>query len=309
MFHSSKRDQRIIELMLISVVIGLTCLVCKIEICKLVALNLFFLPIVLGAFFLGRYTAGILAVFSVMATSLVCAVQLNEFAGDASPLAMGLSLTVWGAILCLTALLVGTLSDERSAQAVELHEAYVGVVEVVAGYLQGGNPQLNALTTRVVSLSQRIALEMKLSAKAIDDIRVAALMQSFSKIEVTTKIISKAVHSLEAKGNSNGFSFHGTDLACSLGSVLRGAIPILLNQDVRLPADLKDHTVAEPPIGARILTIARAYAGLSLSRGDYSLSPSEAIREVRADTASAYDLDVLDALERVVSEEHQLAPV
>ena len=305
----NKRDQRIIELMLISVVVGLTWLVYKIEVCKLVTLNLFFLPIVLGAFFLGRYSAGILAVFSVMATSLVCAVQLNDFAGYASPLTMGLSVTVWGAILCLTALLVGTLSDERSAQAVELHEAYVGVVEVVAGYLQGGNPQLNALTARVVSLSQRIALEMKLSAKAIDDIRVAALMQSFSKIEVTTKVISKAVHSLEAKGNSNDFSFHGTDLACSLGQVLRGAIPILLNQDLRLPVDLKDHTVAEPPIGARILTIARAYAALSLSRGDYSLSSSEAIRELRADTASGYDLAFLDALERVVREEHQLAPV
>ena len=213
-----------------------------------------------------------------------------------------------GAILCLTALLVGTLSDERSGQAIELHDAYVGVVEVVAGYLQGGSTQLNALTNRVVSLSQRIALEMKLSARSIDDIRVAALMQSFSKIEVTTKLISKAVHSLEVKG-SNDFSFHGTDLACSLGSVLRGAIPILLNQDVRLPADLADHSVAEPPIGARILTIARAYAGLNLGRGDYSLSPSEAIRELRADTAADYDHNVLDALEIVVSEEHDLAPV
>ena len=156
----------------------------------------------------------------MIATSFVCAIQLNDFSTYASPLAIGLSVTLWGAVLCLTALLVGTLSDERSGQAIELHDAYVGVVEVVAGYLQGGSTQLNALTNRVVSLSQRIALEMKLSARSIDDIRVAALMQSFSKIEVTTKLISKAVHSLEVKG-SNDFSFHGTDLACSLGSVLR----------------------------------------------------------------------------------------
>ena len=134
---------------------------------------------------------------------------------------------MWGAILCLTALLVGTLSDERSAQAIELHEAYVGVVEVLAKYLQGGNPQLNAFTNRVVRLSQRIALEMRLSSRRIDDIRVAALMQGFSKIEVTTKVISKAVHNLEAKGNTEDFSFHGTDLVYSLGSVLRGAIPNL----------------------------------------------------------------------------------
>ena len=138
---------------------------------------------------------------------------------------MGLAVTVWGAILCLTALLVGTLSDERSAQAIELHEAYVGVVEVLAKYLQGGNSQLNACTPRVVDLSQRIALEMKLSSKRIDDLRVAALMQGFSKIEVTTKVISKAVHTLEAQRDAHDFTFHGTDLVYSLGNVLAGRNP------------------------------------------------------------------------------------
>ncbi len=51
MFHLSKRDQRILELMMIVVAIALTCLVYKVEGCKLVTLNLFFLPVVLSAFF------------------------------------------------------------------------------------------------------------------------------------------------------------------------------------------------------------------------------------------------------------------
>ncbi len=246
--------------------------------------------------------------FCVITTSLVVALQINDFGGDASPLTIGMAVIVWGAILCLTALLVGTLSDERSAQAVELHEAYVGVVEVLAKYLQGGNSQLNAVTARVVNLSQRIALEMKLSSRRIDDIRVAALMQGFSKIEVTTKVISKAVHTLEADTASNDFSFHGTDLAYSLGSVLRGAIPILLNQDVRSPEDLKDANSAEPPIGARILALARAYEGLISCQADHSLTPSEAIRELRADAGSAVNLDILDVLERFVVEDRELAP-
>ena len=99
---------------------ALTCLVYKTDGYRLVTLNLFFLPVVLAAFFLGRYTAGILAVFCVSTTSIVCVLQLDDFASFTSPLAIGLAVTVWGAILCLTALLVGTLSDERSAQAVEL---------------------------------------------------------------------------------------------------------------------------------------------------------------------------------------------
>ena len=109
--------------------------------------------------------------------------------------------------------------------------------------------------------SQRIALEMKLSSKHIDDLRVAALMQGFSKIEVTTKVISKAVHSLEAQRDANDFSFHGTDLVYSLGIVLRGAIPILLGQDEVLSAQLPVQMTTEPPIGASILSIVRSVFG------------------------------------------------
>jgi response regulator RpfG family c-di-GMP phosphodiesterase len=176
---------------------------------------------------------------------------------------------------------------------------------VLAKYLHGGNPQLNAFTTRVVNLSQRIAQEMRLSSRRIDDIRVAALLQGFSKIEVTTKVISKAVHCLETKRQED-FSFHGTDLVYSLGAVLRGAIPILLTQDTGLPAEPKDRAGVEAPIGAKILIIARAYESLNSSSGDGTIEPAEIIRELRADAAAHYDLEVLDALERAVAENRQL---
>lgn len=307
MIHLSKRDQRILEAMLIILVIGLTCLVSKMGSQKLVTLNIFFLPVVLAAFFLGRYTAGILAVFCVATTSLVCVLQVNDLAGATSPLGMGLAVTVWGAILCLTALLVGTLSDERSAQAVELHEAYVGVVEVLAKYLQGGSSQLNASTTRIADLSQRIALEMKLPPNRIDDLRVAALMQGFSKIEVTTKVISKAVHTLESRRDAHDFTFHGTDLVYSLGVVLRGAIPILLGQDEALSTELPVPATSEPSIGANILSIARAYTNLMMSQEDGIITSAEAIRELRCARTSAFDVEVLDALERAVNEQELVA--
>jgi hypothetical protein len=131
-------------------------------------------------------------------------------------------------------------------------------------------------------------------------------MQGFSKIEVTTKVISKAVHRLEAHGDDQDFSFHGTDLVYSLGGVLRGAIPILLNQDPSLPADLKDQSVAEAPIGAKILSVARAYEALLADDADQTLTPEQAIRELRADHAANYDFEVLEALERVVAERQTL---
>ncbi|HEX3725311.1 MAG TPA: HD domain-containing phosphohydrolase [Pirellulales bacterium] len=304
--HESKRDRLILELMLIAVTIALTCLVYRTNGYKFVTLNLFYLPVVLAGFFLGRYATGILAVFCVLTTSMVCALQLNEFATAPSGTAVGLTVIVWAAILCLTALLVGTLSDERTAQAAELHEAYVGVVEVLAKYLQGGDPQLNAATNRVVSLSQKIAQLMRLPAKCIDDIRVAALMQGFSKIEITTKVISKAVHNLEGRSNPDDFSFHGTDLVHSLSGVLRGAIPILVNQEPLLLASLPERPSSEVPIGAQILRVARAYDTLTTGRGLDNLSPSEALSELRSDQAAAYNFEVLEMLDRIVSEQPAL---
>ena len=88
--------------------------------------------------------------------------------------------------------------------------------------------------------------------------------------------------------------------------MLRGAIPILLNQNAGLPADLRDQGAAGAPIGSKILSVARAYEALTHGHAESALGPSEAIRELRADTAAAYDLEVLDALERSVGDERQL---
>ena len=75
---------------------------------KIVVLNLFYLPVILAAFYLGRYRAAVLAFFSVLSASIVCVLCLRDFAAFTSPLVIGLSIVVWGAVLGLTAILVGT---------------------------------------------------------------------------------------------------------------------------------------------------------------------------------------------------------
>ena len=142
-------DHFFLELLLIGSSLGLAVLVAGLSSSKVVALNLFYLPVVLGGFFLGRYRAGVMAVFSVIAASLALAERPSEFTGSNSLVMVGLSMLVWGAVLCLTALLVGSLSDERNAKVRELHEAYVGVVEVLSRYLQSANPRLKDRATRV----------------------------------------------------------------------------------------------------------------------------------------------------------------
>ena len=45
---------------------------------------------------------------------------------------MWLTLAIWSGVLGLASILTGTLSDERTAKITELHDAYVGVVEVLS---------------------------------------------------------------------------------------------------------------------------------------------------------------------------------
>ncbi len=309
------KERRILEIMLIIICLGLTCLLYAMQGYKMVILNLFFLPVVLGGFFLGRYRAGVLAVFCMISASLVTALRLADLGASTSPLVIALAVAVWAAVLGLTALLIGSLSDDRAKKLEELHEAYVGVVEVLSQYLQSAHPHLKARSIRVAELSQQIAKAMKLSPRQIDDVRVAALLYDMGNIEVTTRVIRRAVGNFEGEpAKSEPRTFQGMDLMLSLGSVLSGAIPLLLNQDESAAEPGKadaPETPADVPLGAKIIRMVRAYHLMSHgAAGQQKPTPAAIIRQLRSDDTGKYDSGVLAALDRIVSrgETPEIAP-
>ena len=299
------KERRIFEIMLVLVALGLTVLLYFLGAHKIVALNLFYLPIVLSGYFLGRSSAGILALFCALCVTVATTVDATGFGAFTSPAMVGLALTVWAAVLGLTAILVGTLCDERAATVEELHKAYVGVVEVLSKYLQSANPKIKTRSIRVAELSQKVAEEMNLPRKQIDDIRVGALLHDLGNVEITTQLLAKAVHTLEQDPpEAARHTFPGTDLVYSLGSVLRGAVPLLANQDEALCRDLSVEEGSPPPdvpLGAKILRAARAYYDtLAMDGSGESISAQEdALRALRSDASDDRE-EVLNALERVV---------
>jgi hypothetical protein len=313
MHPNSAREQYVLEIMLSLICVALTCMLYVIHGYKMVILNLFFLPVVLAGFYLGRYRAGIMALFSVLCASVATILRLNDLMLGASPLVIAMAVAVWGAVLGLAALLVGTLSDDRAGKLMELHEAYVGVVQVLSQYLQSANPGLRAQASHVAELSQDLAAEMNLPSRQIDDIRVASLLYDMGNIEITTRVIRKAVDNFEDQmPETTQHTFHGMDLMLSLGSVLRGAIPLLLNQEQSGPErELVGESGApvEIPVGARIIIAARDYHNLSLQQPDGSrLTPHEIIAEMRQNRNGNYDSQVLNALERVVLRKPERIP-
>jgi hypothetical protein len=298
-------NQRTLEVILVLICAVLTCVLYRTMGYKIIVLNLFYLPVILAAFYLGRYRAGVLAFFSVISASIVTSLTLGEFAAFVSPVVIGLSIVVWGAVLGLTSILVGTLSDELSTRLVELHEAHVGVVEVLARYLQSAHPRLKSRSRRVSDLSREVAVQMKLSAKEVDDVHVAALLHDMENLEITARVIRKAVGDLEVEQKgADHHTFHGAELVHSLGPVLSGAIPLLLNQADANQGQVLGLTPSnDVPFGARIIRTVRAYDALIEGEwGGPGATPADALRELRRDTEADHHPAVLHALDRVVTQ-------
>ena len=299
-------EQLLLEIAIIIVALGLTCLLYQMQAYKMVILNLFFLPVVLSGFFLGRYLAGITALFCFMSASIVTAMNLSTVEIYSSATITALAITLWGAVLGLPSLLIGTLSDERRTQMNELHDAYVGVVEVLSRYLQSAHPRLKDRSVRIAELSQRVAGELRLSAKETDDIRVAALLYDMGNIEITTTVIRKAVGALEHDQQEGEFeqTIQGMDLVLSLGSVLNGAVPLLLNQDREIEAARETLGATPPgtvPLGAKIIRAVRAYDNLCYRKSDKAdRSSAHVFAELRQD--HSLDSRVLSALENVITD-------
>jgi hypothetical protein len=304
MSSKPSKQERFLEITFVLICLGLCCLLYQVAGYKMVVLNLFYLPVLLAAFFLGRYRAGVLALLCVVAAATVTALDLNNFAAYTSPLAIGLALTIWSAVLGLNAVLAGTLSDERSRKIAELHDAYVGVVEVLSQYLNSADPRLNDRASKISQLSEQVADQMRLSDKERDDIRVAALLYDVGSIEITARVIRKAIGDLRSPSRIDAMehTFQGSDLVQSLGSVMTGALPLLLGHgscpDMEPTAEGASSSV-EPPIGVRIIRTVRRYVMLLKQEATMG-SPLGAIAALEDDIDGEHHPAVLHALKGVV---------
>jgi hypothetical protein len=293
-----------LELMLLMVTVGTGWLFYQMGPNRMIMLSLFFLPVVLSGYFLGRTTAGVLAFLTTIVVSLVVYLRPGEVATLDSPLAVGLAIAVWASVLGLTAILVGTLCEEQARKNRELHDAYIGVVEVLTRYLQSSDPRVKARSLRVAHLSQRVAEELHLSAKEADDIRVGALLHDLGNVEITIELINKAVSSLSSPTRKAAtHHFHGMDLVRSLSGVLRGAVPLVMSQEDTVREYLLDDDSANGgsvPIGAQIIRTVRAFDELVFGASDTpQTKPEAAIRELGDDITSNHQPAVLRALESV----------
>jgi diguanylate cyclase (GGDEF)-like protein len=112
----SLRERILLEVALIAVVAGLTVLLYRAPSATVAALNLYFLPVTLAGFFLGRYRASI--------TALLCVLLAGLVFWQRADMSEWLELLVWSSVLGLEALVIGTLSDDHQREVVRLREMH-----------------------------------------------------------------------------------------------------------------------------------------------------------------------------------------
>lgn len=120
---SGSTERMVLELCLILVVLGITVALCQAPGYELAMLNLYFLPVTLGGFFLGRYRAGVLTLLCILCVVMAHLKVIPE-ADSSLHLVRSVTISLWGGVLGLAAILVGTLSDERSRELARLHESH-----------------------------------------------------------------------------------------------------------------------------------------------------------------------------------------
>ena len=119
----SKR-QHLLELILLVAVMAIMGLFHEIPDFKMMILNLYFLPVALSAFYLGRRRAAVLSFLCVLSATFTTIVDLTAPEAILPPLLNSLTLIVWGVVLGTMAYIIGGLSDQRTRQFEALHDSH-----------------------------------------------------------------------------------------------------------------------------------------------------------------------------------------
>ncbi|HEY3217087.1 MAG TPA: HD-GYP domain-containing protein [Candidatus Eisenbacteria bacterium] len=262
-------------------------------------LNFYYLPVVLGAYLLGRKKGVYSAVLSCSIVFALAIMNEGQFlaTSQGAPLRW-LDLGTWGCFLILTSYVVGSLYEAKQAQVREIQNAYAGVLEIMAKFIDSVDEYTENHSHRVAEYSVKIAEEMNLSEVEIEDIRVGAFLHDVGKVDVSIEVLRKAAGlSPEEYAEMQRHVDSGEELVRSVGGILRHVLPMVAYHHERFDGTGYKGLVGENiPLGARIVAVADTYDAI-VSRRVYrdGRSHEEALEIIRQESGRQFDPRVVEA--------------
>jgi putative nucleotidyltransferase with HDIG domain len=301
--------ERILVLSIVGIIILITY---SIEF-KLVFLNIFYLPIIIAGYFLGKRMAVFTALFSIAIVVLFIILKSDSFLiAEIGELYLGIYILTWGSFLILTSAALGFLYDENKKRIKDLQDAYIGVLEIMSKYLESADRYTQGHSVRVAKMSQEVAIAMNLPRPFVETVKAGALLHDIGKTEVSMDIVNKAANlSSNEKGLMSSHTQKGAELLSLVGGVLKDAVPIVLAHH-QYYFDPNKHASGEEghvPLGAAIIAVADAYDAMITDRPyRKGRQPWEAYEEIERESGRQFHPDVVKAFKRVLqtNEEYRL---
>ncbi len=273
---------------------------------KWVVLNFFYLPVLVASYFLGRRPGLLTAVLSILLITICALVSPESFFKRESFLGILTKLSSWGGFLILASVTVGTLYEQNERRLQEIRNAYVGILEILAKYLESTDRYTKGHSVRVSELAMEIAIAMELPRPVVENIRVAGLLHDIGKIEISGDVLRKAAElTSEERELMDSHTEKGADLLSSVGSVLKEVVPIVSchHKYFISTVDGPEKDLTRVPLGARVIAVADAFDAMTTDRPYRKGMPAwGALEEIVKNAGKQFDPQVVEGFKRVFNE-------
>jgi len=289
------------ELIIILLLVALACFIFFFIINQRAFLNVFYLPVLLGAYFFGKRYAIISAFFSVFIICFVAYFFPKSFAVETlseAQLIKWLDLITWGLFLLFTGYCMGILYERNEEAKRELQRTYSGIIEMLSLVIESADNYTQSHSHRVSFISEIIAKRLKLNQFEIENIRVAALLHDLGKIGVSEAILQKvAVLTTQERINIKQHAWLGVNMLKPLGETVGDILPIILHHHDKYDGSGYYKAASDDiPIGARIIAVADVYDALTTDRPyRKAFSALKAKQEIIDNSGSHFDPKVVSA--------------
>jgi putative nucleotidyltransferase with HDIG domain len=269
-------------------------------------LNFYYLPVLIASYFLGRRIGILVALLSILDV-LICAMLFPQrFFGDRVLWHSIVRLSSWTGFLFLASVTVGTLYEQNEHRLEDLKKAYIGIIEILAKYLESTDRYTKGHSVRVAELSMETAIAMELPRAQVDNIRAAGLLHDIGKIEISGDVLRKAAQlTSEEKELMDSHSVKGAYILASVGGVLKEVVPIVIAHHKYFMDTIESNNrdIQKVPLGARVVAVADAFDAMTTDRPyRKGMQPWQALEEIVSKSGKQFDPEVVGAFKRVVSD-------
>lgn len=268
--------------------------------------NFYYLPVLVASYFLGRRIGILVALLSIIDVMICAMLFPQRFFGGQVIWHSIVKLSSWSIFLFLASVTVGTLYEQNERRLEDLKKAYIGIIEILAKYLESTDRYTKGHSVRVSELSMEIAIAMELPRVQVDNIRAAGLLHDIGKIEISADVLGKAAAlTTEEKELMDSHAVKGAYILTSVGGVLKEVVPIVIAHHKYFmdTIDGNERDTRKIPLGARIVAVADSFDAMTTDRPyRKGMQPWNAVEEIVAKSGKQFDPEVVNAFKRVVSQ-------